>query len=189
MFISRVISLSHLDTGAGHHIRVDNHRFRSEELVEKVLVKIYRLHNKVIRTIASSRGLIRIYYNHKIKVYFSFATCLYLVAVPVGVADCVLEGGHILVTAVVMGRGGHLDDLLRRGLGPQGAISEYVGLHRGEICLIVGHNVVFTFFRVCCRPDLVKDGLILALVTRILLNSDTDVGHRLFSPRCCDFLR
>ena len=174
-----IISLSHLDTGAGHHIRVDNHRLRSEELVEKVLVKIYRLHNKVIRTIASSGGLIRIIIAIKV---FLLATCLYLVAVPVGVADCVLEGRLILVTAVVMGRGGHLDDLLRRGLRPQGAISEYVGLHRGKICLIVGHNVVFTFFRVGCRPDLVKDGLILALVTWIIVNSDTNVGHRLFPP-------
>ena len=43
---------THLDTGARHHVCVDDHRLGGEELVEEIFVEIDGFYDEVIRAVA-----------------------------------------------------------------------------------------------------------------------------------------
>ena len=47
----------YLNTGARHHVSVDNHWFGGEKLIEEVFIQIDGFYDKVIRTVTSCGGL------------------------------------------------------------------------------------------------------------------------------------
>ena len=47
----------YLNTGARHHVSVDNHWFGGEKLIEEVFIQIDGFYYKVIRTVTSCGGL------------------------------------------------------------------------------------------------------------------------------------
>ena len=47
----------YLNTGARHHVSVDNHRLGGEKLIEEVFIQIDGLHYKIIRAVTSCGGL------------------------------------------------------------------------------------------------------------------------------------